>query len=165
MGRIKPTATVKTEMVDNLAALDNLAASLAACLLGGEIIELLGDLGAGKTAFVRCLAHHLQSIDAVVSPSFTIENIYRSPKMDIHHFDFYRLKDPGVCAFELAEVLGDPDKLVIVEWGGIVADILPVKRLSVEIEAAPTVAKSDRRQFVFRSPAGLQYLFNGLRGR
>ena len=60
--------------------------------------------------------------------------------MDIHHFDFYRLKDPGVCAFELAEVLGDPDKLVIVEWGGIVADILPVKRLSVEIEAAPTVA-------------------------
>ena len=164
MGRIKPTAAVKTEMVDNLAALDNLAVSLAGRLRGGEVINLLGDLGAGKTAFVRCLARHLQSIDAVASPSFTIENVYRSPKMDIHHFDFYRLKDPGVCAFELAEVLGEPDKLIIVEWGGIVADILPAKRLSVEIEAAPTAAEPERRQFVFRAPAALQYLLSGLRG-
>ena len=152
-------------MVNDLTVLDALAAGLAKRLRGGEVIELLGDLGAGKTAFVRCLASHLRSTDAVASPSFTIENIYRSPKMDIHHFDFYRLKDPGICAFELAEVLGDPDKLVIIEWGGIVADILPDKRLSIEIEAGPTTAEPERRKFVFRSPAGLQYLLSDSQGR
>ena len=78
--------------------------------------------------------------------------------MDIHHFDFYRLEDPGICAFELAEVLGDPDKLVIVEWGEIVADVLPPARLSVGIEATPEAASPDRRRFVFRTPAGLEYL-------
>ena len=158
MGNTKPAGDSEIRQISDLAALDELAAVLAGRLRGGETIELIGDLGAGKTAFVRCLARHLRSGDAVASPSFTIENIYRGPKFDIHHFDFYRLEDPGVCAFELAEVLGDPDKLVVVEWGEIVADILPAERLSVGIEAAPTPAEPERRRLTFRTPAGLRYL-------
>ena len=140
-----------------MAALDALAAKIAARLRGGETLELLADLGGGKTAFTRCLAKHLRSEDAAASPSFTIENIYRCQNFDIHHFDFYRLEDPGVCAFELQEALADPDKLVIVEWSRIVADLLPPVRLAVEIAFDPGTGE-DSRRFTFKAPAELAYL-------
>ena len=147
----------KRVVVADMAALDALAAKIAPRLKGCETLELLADLGGGKTAFVRCLARRLRSADAVASPSFTIENIYRCQNFDIHHFDFYRLDDPGVCAFELQEAVADPDKLVVVEWSRIVADLLPAARLAVEIEPHPD-AGEDCRRFSFKAPAGLAYL-------
>ena len=148
----------KTVDVGDLAALDRLAGRIAAAIKGGETVELISDLGGGKTAFVRCLARHLRTADAVASPSFTIENVYRCPGFDIHHFDFYRLSDPGICAFELREALDDPDKLVVVEWSQIVADLLPAERLVVEIGFRPTGGNADRRRFVFKAPPPLGYL-------
>ena len=151
----------KQIVVADMAALDVLAAKIAARLRGSETLELLADLGGGKTAFTRCLAKHLRSADAVASPSFTIENIYRCQNFDIHHFDFYRLDDPGVCAFELQEALADPDKLVIVEWSRIVADLLPKARLAVEI-AFDSEAGEDSRRFTFKAPAELTYLMEDI---
>ena len=147
--------------VPDLVALDGLTAKLAGRLGGGEALELLSDLGGGKTAFTRYLAVHLESRDAVASPSFTIENIYRCKNFDIHHFDFYRLDDPGVCAFELEEALLDPDKLVIVEWSRIVADLLPSERLIIEIEFDPQAAGGESRLFTFKAPPALSYLTEG----
>ena len=153
---------VKAIEVPNLKVLDGLAAKIAAKIKGGETLELLSDLGGGKTAFVRCLARHLKSIDTVASPSFTIENVYRCPRFSIHHFDFYRLQAPGICAFELQEALDDPAGLVIIEWSLIVADLLPVERLIVEIEIRPEGQDYERRRFVFKAPPSLRYLIDVL---
>ena len=65
-----------------------LAQRLAVNFRGGEVVELIGDLGAGKTALVKCLASAWGSLDEAASPSFTIENIYRCPNFNVHHFRF-----------------------------------------------------------------------------
>lgn len=123
-------------------------------LRGGEAIELVGDLGAGKTAFVRGLAEGMGSRDAVRSPSFTLSNRYEAGKLNLYHFDFYRLGEPGIMRRELAEVLEDPKAAVVVEWAGAVEDIMPVDRLTISIRAT---GEHDRR-FSFSYPDSLSYL-------
>jgi tRNA threonylcarbamoyladenosine biosynthesis protein TsaE len=123
-------------------------------LHGGEVIELVGDLGAGKTAFVRGLTEGAGSHDAVRSPSFTLSNHYRANKFTIRHFDFYRLDEPGLIEQELAEALEDPQAVVIIEWGGIAKAVLPPDRLVVRI--TPTGETS--RSLNFSCPNKLAYL-------
>lgn len=105
-------------------------------LKGGETIELIGDLGSGKTTFVRGLARGLGSRDQVASPSFTISRIYMTPKLQLHHYDLYRLADPGVVSYELAESLANPSAVVAVEWAGSAKNILPRDRLSIKFAAS-----------------------------
>lgn len=113
----------------------NLAAEIGARLKGGEVIELISDLGGGKTVFVRGLAQGMGSKDQVASPTFTISREYKAGELELHHFDFYRLSEagPGVVADELAESIDNPNVAVAIEWGGAVEDILPEDRLRVEI--------------------------------
>ena len=143
--------------VTSLEDTKRLAVALAKNLSAGDVIELISDLGGGKTTFTRLLVEQLASQDEVSSPSFTIENIYRCPDFNIHHFDFYRLEDPGIMAQELAEVLSDSQAIVVIEWAQIVADILPSQRLSIQIDYTKT-----GRVFHFRVPAGLTHLLRGL---
>jgi tRNA threonylcarbamoyladenosine biosynthesis protein TsaE len=121
---------------------------------GGEVIELVSDLGGGKTAFVRGLARGLGSTESVHSPSFTLSNRYQADKLTLYHFDFYRLEEPGIMKDELAEVLDDPQAVVAVEWGKIVDDVLPPQRLIIRID----VPAADRRELIFSYPASLEYL-------
>ena len=123
-------------------------------LRGGEVIELVSDLGGGKTTLVRGLARGAGSQDKVASPSFTISKVYKTDKLEIHHFDFYRLSEPGVVADELAEVVGDPKIVVVVEWADAVRHVLPDKRLSIKIEQT---AEGDRT-FKFNCHPDLTYL-------
>jgi tRNA threonylcarbamoyladenosine biosynthesis protein TsaE len=123
-------------------------------LRGGEVIELVSDLGGGKTAFVRGLAKGMGSDDAVRSPSFTLNNRYRAGTLTLHHFDFYRLEEPGIMRQELAEVLEDSQSVAVIEWGGIAEAVLPPDRLTIRIR--PTGETS--RQFNFSCPRNLNYL-------
>lgn len=123
-------------------------------LCGGEVIELVSDLGGGKTAFVRGLAKGMGSNDRVSSPSFTLSNQYKAGKLTIHHFDFYRLKETGIMERELAEVLEDPRAVAVIEWGGIAEAVLPPGRLTVRIR--PTGETT--RQFNFSCPNNLSHL-------
>jgi tRNA threonylcarbamoyladenosine biosynthesis protein TsaE len=123
-------------------------------LRGGEVIELVGDLGAGKTTFVRGLAEGISSRDMVSSPSFTLSNEYRSETLTLHHFDFYRLQEPGIMERELSEVLEDSQAVAVIEWGGIAEAVLPPGRLTVRIK--PTGETS--REFMFSCPNNLKYL-------
>lgn len=126
------------------------------CLKGGEVFELISDLGGGKTAFTRGLVSGFGSEDPVASPSFTIGNVYKAPeKKEFHHFDFYRLEDVGIVKNELAEVLGDPEIVVAVEWGEAVHDVLPKDRITVNIKAT----SENERLFTFSYPKDLDYLF------
>ena len=155
------TLTLKREyLVADLAALQQLAQALADRLRGDETIELLSDLGGGKTAFVRYLVAALGGRCSVSSPSFTIENVYQCSKTTVHHFDFYRLTDSGICAHTLSEAILDPQALVIVEWSQLVKDLLPPQRLQIEIIFVDNI--SEKRRFLFRLPADLKYLMVGL---
>lgn len=111
-----------------------IAGILARKLKGGEVIELIGDVGAGKTEFVRGLAKGTGSKDVVQSPTFTINRIYKGPKVTLHHYDFHRLEDPGVLREHLQESLHDPGAVTVIEWSDTVRDVLPKEKLSITIE-------------------------------
>ena len=107
---------------------------MATTLQGGECIELIGDIGAGKTTLVKGIARGLESKDDVQSPSFTINRVYRAKNnLEIYHYDFYRLTDAGIMQHELGESLNDPQKITIIEWAKSVQSVLPKKRLKLEI--------------------------------
>jgi len=115
----------------------------------------MSDLGGGKTTFTRGLARGFGSTDRVASPTFTISKVYQDAKgREIHHFDFYRLPEAGLISAELADVLGDPSVVIVVEWAGIVQDVLPQERLSITIEKTP----DDQRVIILRAPQSLAYL-------
>jgi len=121
---------------------ETLAEKLGAALKGGEVIELVSDLGGGKTTFVRGLVRALGSTDKVASPTFTISKVYNAGKLIVHHFDFYRLGEPGIIADELQEVVDDPEAIVVVEWADVVQHVLPEDRITITIEQT---AEGDRR--------------------
>ena len=100
-----------------------------------QVIELIGDVGAGKTTFVRGLAEGLNIKEPITSPSFTISKSYALPAGGrLIHYDFYRLQDPGIMAEDLSENLNNPNNLVIIEWGNSIADILPKNHLKIRID-------------------------------
>ncbi len=129
------------------------ARELGEKLRGGEIIELAGDIGSGKTTFVRGLAAGAGSKDHVTSPTFTVQQIYRG-RVDICHYDFYRLEEGGILSHELHETAGDKDLAVVVEWAGTIKDVLPANR--VRIEFIPTGSES--RKLSLALPKNMEYL-------
>lgn len=107
---------------------------LGALLKGGEIIELIGDVGAGKTVLAKGIAVGLGISDYVQSPSFTISRIYNGrDNLRLAHYDFYRLNDAGLMKDELGETMLDKNTVTIIEWAGLVSEILPKDRLSIKI--------------------------------
>lgn len=101
------------------------------------VFELVGDVGVGKTTFTRGLAEGLGVAESVTSPSFTISKRYAFRRAgqagELVHYDFYRLDDPGLMSEELAETLAQPGNVVVVEWGGDVAELLPATKYRLEI--------------------------------
>lgn len=126
---------------------------------GGETIELVSDLGGGKTTFTRGLVRGAGSLEKVASPTFTISREYQAPNFRIFHFDFYRLQEAGIVANELAEDVHEPSAVTVVEWGDIVHDVLPEKRLRVTFN----LTGEDDRTISFEYPEELAYLLEGVR--
>lgn len=108
---------------------EKIAYALAERLHGGEIITLDGDLGAGKTAFVRGLAAGLGISDRVVSPTFTIVNEYSGEGLPLFHFDVYRIGSPD----EMYDI-GWEDYLgrggvTVIEWAVNIEEILKNEKI------------------------------------
>ncbi len=111
-----------------------LGRTLGRALQGGEFFELIGDVGAGKTTFTKALAEGLGITEPIQSPTFTISNRYESPRgVTLVHYDFYRLQDAGIMQDELREVVDDSRAVTVIEWGDIVADVVPDDRLTITI--------------------------------
>lgn len=123
------------------------------------MIELVSDLGGGKTTFTRGLVKGAGSNDKVASPTFTISKMYDAGKLEIHHFDFYRLHEPGIVADELAELVGEPGIVVVVEWADAVQHVLPVRRLTLTIRQEP----DGSRMLTFTCPESLAYLVEAMK--
>ena len=143
------------------AQTEQLAAKLGAKLRGGEVVELASDLGGGKTTFTRGLVHGTGSDEKVGSPTFTLNREYTAPHFTVSHFDFYRLHEAGIVADELAEVIGDSGYVTVVEWGDIVHDVLPARRLTVQLLQG--AEGEDVRRLVFAYPEELSYLLEDLK--
>jgi tRNA threonylcarbamoyladenosine biosynthesis protein TsaE len=112
----------------------NLGTSLGKLLKGGEIILLHGDLGAGKTLLTKGIAEGLGVEDpsAVVSPSFTLVNIYKA-KLDIAHVDLYRLDSDEIYELGLEDYM-DQEHVIVVEWAEKVHDFFSGNIVDVSIE-------------------------------
>ena len=129
--------------VKNVTELAEVAQYLAENLPTKFCLELIGDVGAGKTTFTKALVEKLGSNDEVTSPSFAINNRYQlNDGREVSHYDFYRLGEAGVISQELLEDLVSPQTCVIVEWAETVSQVLPAERLQMTIT---TLADGGRR--------------------
>lgn len=155
MDRTTPSISITTASADETQAF---GAHLGARLKGGEVIELVSDLGGGKTTFVKGVAHGMGSTERVTSPTFTVLQEYAAGKLTLYHFDFYRLQEAGIMADELAEVAGDPQGVTIVEWGDVARHVLPDASLRITI----TATGEQERTLEFRCPPAFAYLVEGL---
>jgi tRNA threonylcarbamoyladenosine biosynthesis protein TsaE len=153
-------STEKTWQIHSRSSEDTeaLGERIGARLKGGEVIELVSDLGGGKTTFTRGLVRGAGSADRVASPTFTVSREYRASKFTIFHFDFYRMHDAGVVAEELREYVGAQDAVVVVEWGDIVDKVLPTERLRIQFFQA----REDGRDIHCTYPHELMYLLEGI---
>ncbi len=103
---------------------------------GGEFIELIGDVGAGKTTLTKGIALGLDITEPVQSPTFTISRVYEGRGgIELRHYDFYRLNEAGIMSDELSESIGIDDVVTVVEWAGVVDGVMPQDRLRVDIAA------------------------------
>lgn len=126
-------------------------------LRGSEVIELVSDLGGGKTTFVKGLAFGAGSSDIVTSPSFTLRNDYLTSDFKIAHFDFYRLNDPGSLTEMVAEVVSDHQTVSVIEWARAIEYVLPSDRVVITLK----VTSEDGRRAIINYPDSLAYLFEG----
>lgn len=111
-----------------------LGAMIGRAVKGGEVFEFTSDLGGGKTTFVKGLAKGMGVTDVVQSPTFIISSLHKGERgLELHHFDFYRLDDPGIMSEELAESLHQNNAVVAVEWGDIVHNVLPENRATINL--------------------------------
>ena len=127
----------------SVAETEALAARFAEALRGGECIALDGELGAGKTQFVRGLVRGIGGNPAdVSSPTFVLLHVYTGGRLTIYHLDAYRVAGPedfeSIGFTELLEQGG----VVIVEWARRVEALLPFGSISVRIEP---IGESERR--------------------
>lgn len=107
-----------------------LACKLASKLKNGDIIILSGDLGAGKTKFTEGFLSFFNLQDEISSPTFTIVNEYINNKINIYHFDLYRLEDVD----EFISIGGQEylyKGICIIEWGELIEDILPKNYIKI----------------------------------
>ena len=123
-----------TVLVPTAERMRDLAATLAAACRGGDLIVLIGDLGAGKTTFVQGLGRGLGVSEAVTSPTFVISRVHEAAGgIGLVHVDAYRLGS----AVDLDDLDLDAtltDCVTVVEWGEGKAEHLSPNRLDVRIE-------------------------------
>ena len=125
-----------TFVSDSETFTENLGAAFARAVLCGKIpvfIALEGDMGAGKTAFVRGMAKILSPGSRVKSPTYTIVNEYRRGSVPLFHFDMYRISDPEEELYGIGFEDYLAEGICVAEWSSILGDDVP-EGISVNIE-------------------------------
>lgn len=122
------------KICNNLEDTKNLAFEFSKMLVGGEVITLTGDLGAGKTTFTKSLALALGITQPVTSPTFTLMNEYQGTKLKLYHFDMYRIEDPSeILETGINEFFGNRDAVCVIEWAENINSLLPKKLQNIKI--------------------------------
>lgn len=116
----------------SLAQTEDIARKLIQTFTKGSVIELEGNLGVGKTYFVKSFCKQL-GIENSSSPSFSIVNEYQSD-IKIFHFDFYRInKVEELYDIGFDDYLNDQDSIIFIEWGELFEEVLPKQRFKLSI--------------------------------
>ena len=112
-----------------------LGADFARTLVAGDVVACYGDLGSGKTSFIRGACAGLGIGEHVASPTFTIVNEYRSKKFPVYHFDFYRLNSfQDLQEIGVEEYLSRRDGVCFIEWAEKGNPLIaPLPRYAVEL--------------------------------
>jgi tRNA threonylcarbamoyladenosine biosynthesis protein TsaE len=121
-----------TQETDSPDATEEVACELAARLRPGDVVLISGEVGTGKTTFVRGACRALGVSDPVTSPSFTIGQLYRGA-VPVSHIDLFRLEsltgeDPGLLEEYLA-----PDRIAFIEWPGAAGPELDPERIALRV--------------------------------
>ena len=138
-----------------------LAKRFAELAKDGCFVSLYGDIGAGKTAFVRLVAEALGIKEKVTSPSFTILNEYHTGEIPVYHFDLYRLENAGIKTItdELREY-SEGKQLTFVEWAEFSQGEVPFDRIDINV----TYDDDDNRCYTFKAECeGKQDIIEGLK--
>ena len=141
----------QTKLLSNSATQTQaLGKKLSALLKGGDVIALIGNLGSGKTTFIKGLAQGLGIKDIITSPTFVLMKIYKTKNKSIKelvHIDCYRVPGIELEAIGLGDYLNQPDKVVAIEW----AEKLPKKfKPKIKLEFKPG-SKPTERSVVIKS--------------
>lgn len=110
----------------------DVGAALASVLRPRDTLVLTGDLGAGKTTLVQGIGRGLGVEDHVASPTFTLVREYTG-RLDVAHVDVYRLERMQDVVDLGLDELGGPDRVLVVEWGDAIQELLPDERLRIEL--------------------------------
>lgn len=140
------------------------AACLGGCCEGGELLLLIGDLGAGKTCFVQGLARGLAVPEnlRVTSPTFTLHAEYAG-RLILNHLDLYRLDDAASAdGLGIEDLAGEPGTVTAVEWPEVLAHVLGGDRLEIRLTAVgETRRRMDLSAFGPRHVALLERVMDG----
>lgn len=132
-------------IINNLKQTEKLAKKFAKLLVGGEVVLLDGDLGAGKTTFTKYILKALGVKDNITSPTFTLMHEYKTKKFNIYHFDMYRLDNANeVLNLGLEEYLfANSKSIAFVEWSEKIKDLLKGKFIKIKI----SILDENKRKF------------------
>lgn len=127
----------KTYITKSSDETEALAEDLAKKLKGGQVVALFGDLGAGKTTFVKGLGKGLGVKERIISPTFIIQNSHNLKNgFVLNHFDFYRLDPVDDLTIESTEeVFSSPYAISAVEWPERIEYLLPKRTIKVRLES------------------------------
>ena len=119
-------------IIHNENEMNLMGVKIGRLLQGGELIDLIGDVGAGKTTLTKGIALGLGITEEVQSPSFTISRTYEARNnLTLVHYDFYRLDDPGIMKDTLKETLDDDNCINVIEWSDIVKEVITGDRIAI----------------------------------
>lgn len=102
-----------------------------------RVFAFYGNMGAGKTTFIKAVCEQLGVKDAVTSPTFAIVNEYESDMGAIYHFDFYRIKNLGEVMDLGFEDYTYSGNLCLMEWPELIEELLPENTVNVNISETP----------------------------
>jgi tRNA threonylcarbamoyladenosine biosynthesis protein TsaE len=114
---------------------EGLAAQLAVRLRAGDVVNVAGELGSGKTTFVRGACAALGVREQVTSPTYTIGHRYHADGLDVSHLDLYRFESVSAAEWGDLEPYFD-DSIAFVEWPEAGAGVLPPPRFAVRLRHA-----------------------------
>ncbi len=124
---------LRQRKINSLSELDKFSSEISQIIKKGDIIVLEGNLGSGKTTFVKSICLNY-GIENVVSPTFAIVNEYYS-KFTIFHFDFYRIKKiEELYDIGIEDYLNNSEAVIFIEWAELFPQILPKEYIKITIQ-------------------------------
>ncbi len=120
----------------------------ASILKLGDVVEFVGDLGGGKTTFIKGIAQGLGIVQTVTSPTYNIQRSYKIPRDGtLEHYDLYRLGEDEILLQEMEEIIAAKDAIIVVEWADHFAEHLIEDRYVVRAR----FIDEDTREYEFEA--------------